>query len=159
MASVMIEIRSNRRTTFAPAAFTHDKALRSLSLFKKSTAFAHTAGYQFYAVYYQGDEISPEDQAVIDALNAFPKDDPVAFYDECMKHVPSEEYTVDRQGNRTGSYWNTTHPLGKGITDFLNPETYCKMNGVATDIYEWEWYSSDMEDDDDFGNVYEMNVH
>lgn len=135
------------------------KRCEAFRFFKISTTYAHTAGYQFYAVYYQGDEISPEDQAVIDALNAFPKDDPVAFYDECMKHVPSEEYTVDRQGNRTGSYWNTTHPLGKGITDFLIPETYCKMNRFETNTYEWERYSSDMEDDDDFGNVYEMNVH
>lgn len=132
------------------------KRCEAIRFLKISTAYAHTAGYQFYAVYYQGDEISPEDQAVIDALNAFPKDDPVAFYDECMKHVPSEEYTVDRQGNRTGSYWNTTHPLGKGITDFLIPETYCKMNRFETNTYEWERYSSDMEDDDDFGNVYEM---
>ena len=129
----------------------HCEAFRFLKI---STAYAHTAGYQFYAVYYQGDEISPEDQAVIDALNAFPKNDPVAFYDECMKHVPSEEYTVDRQGNRTGSYWNTTHALGKGIADFLNPETYCKMNRFETNAYEWERYSSDMEDDDDFGNIY-----
>ena len=93
---------------------------------------------------------------MIDALNAFPKNDPVAFYDECMKHVPDEEYTVDRQGNRTGSYWNTTYPLGKGIADFLNPETYRKMIQFEVDTYEWERYSSDIEDDDDFGNIYDQ---
>lgn len=96
---------------------------------------------------------------VINALNAFPKDDSLAFYDECMKHIPYEVYTVDWQGNRTGSYWATSHPLGKGIADFLNPETYRKMNRFETNTYEWERYSSDMEDDDDFGNIYGVNVY
>ena len=58
------------------------KHCESFHFLKISTAYAHTAKYQFCAVYYPGDEISAEDQAVIDVLNAFPKDDPVAFYDE-----------------------------------------------------------------------------
>lgn len=28
------------------------------------------------------------------------------------------------------------------------------MNRFETNAYEWERYSSDMEDDDDFGNIY-----
>lgn len=133
------------------------KGSASFEFLKLSTQYSHAADYRFTAVYYRGDYISPEDQAVIDALNTFPKDNPLAFYDECMKHVPYEAYTVDRQGNRTGSYWATSHPLGKGIADFLNLETYCKMNRFKTDIYEWERYSSDMEDDDDFGNIYDIS--
>lgn len=127
----------------------------SFEFLKLSTQYAHASDYRFYAVYYPGDYISPEDQAVIDALNAFPKDDPLAFYDECMKHVPGEAYLVDRDGNRTCSRWTTTHLLGKGIADFLNPETYHKMTRFKTNTYEWERYSSDMQDDVDFGNIYE----
>lgn len=130
------------------------KGAESFKFTKISTQYAHTAGYLFNAVYYRGDYVSPEDQAVIDHLNAFPKDDPIAFYDECMKHVPYEAYTVDRQGNRIGSYWATGHYLGKGLEDFLNPETYCEMNRF-TNVYEWERYSSDMDDDIEFGNIYD----
>ena len=121
---------------------------------KISTQYAHTAGYLFDAVYYRGDYISPENQAVIDHLNAFPKDDPLAFYDECMKHVPYERYTVDRSGNRACSYWATGHYLGKGLADFLSPETYREMNRF-TNVYEWERYSSGMDDDIEFGNIYD----
>ena len=38
--------------------------------------------------------MSPEDQAMIDALNAFPKDDPIVFYGECMKHVPAKRISL-----------------------------------------------------------------
>ena len=52
------------------------------SLFENINRLCAYGQYQFCAVYYPGDEISAEDQAVIDVLNAFPKDDPAAFYDE-----------------------------------------------------------------------------
>ena len=130
------------------------KDKEDFNFYKISTQYAHRAEYLFGAVYDSGDVIPPEDQAVIDALNAFPKDDPLAFYDECMKHIPYEAYTVDRAGNRTGSYWAAKYFLGKGIADFLNPETYRKMIRF-TNAYEWERYSSNMEDDNDFGNLYQ----
>ena len=130
------------------------KGAETFEFTKISTQYAHTAGYLFDAVYYRGDYVSPEDQAVIDYLNAFPKDDPLAFYDECMKHIPYERYTVDRAGNRTCAYWATGHYLGKGLADFLNPETYREMNRF-TNVYEWERYSSGMDDDIEFENIYD----
>lgn len=141
----------------------HQRLLRmakhadSFNFLKISTQYAHSSDYEFYAVYYRGDYISPENQAVIDALNAFPKDDPLAFYDECMKHILGESYNVDRDGNRTGSMWTTSHLLGKGIVDFTPPETYHKMTQLKVNTYEWERFTSQMEQDDNFGNIYEKN--
>lgn len=120
---------------------------------KISSAYAHRSAERFMAVYYSGDEISPAEQAVIDELVAFPKDDPLAFYDACMRHVPFEAYAVDRAGNRTDSYWGTGFPLGKGLSDFLNPETWREMNRFD-DVFAWERYSSDMDEENGFGNIY-----
>lgn len=111
------------------------KHANSFNFLKISTQYAHSSDYEFYAIYYRGDYISPENQAVIDALNAFPKDDPLAFYDECMKHILGESYNVDRDGNRTGSMWTTSHLLGKGIVDFTPPETYHKMTQLKVNTY------------------------
>lgn len=133
------------------------KHANSFNFLKISTQYAHSSDYEFYAVYYRGDYISPENQAVIDALNAFPKDDPLAFYDECMKHILGESYNVDRDGNRTGSMWTTSHLLGKGIVDFTTPETYHKMTQLKVNTYEWERFTSQMEQDDNFRNIYEKN--
>lgn len=58
------------------------------AFFKLSTTYAHRADERFMAVYYPGDEITFAEQAVIDELMAFPKDNPLAFYDACMRHVP-----------------------------------------------------------------------
>ena len=102
-------------------------ACTDFAFFKISSAYAHRSAERFMAVYYPGDEISPAEQAVIDELMAFPKDDPLAFYDACMRHVPFEAYAVDREGDRMGSYWGTGFPLGKGLADFLNPITWHEM--------------------------------
>ena len=123
------------------------------AFFKLSTTYAHRAEERFAAVYYPGDEITPAEQAVIDELMAFPKDNPLAFYDACMRHVPFEAYAVDREGTRTGSYWGTGFPLGKGLADFLNPITWREMNRVD-DVFAWERYSSDMDEENGFGNLY-----
>lgn len=123
------------------------------SFFKLSAAYAHRAEERFVAVYYPGDEITPAEQAIIDELMTFPKDDPLAFYDACMRHVPFEAYAVDRAGDRMGSYWGTGFPLGKGLADFLNPETWHAMNCVE-DVFAWERYSSDMGEENGFGNLY-----
>ncbi len=80
-----------------------EKYTNYLIFLKISTKYEHSSDYEFYTVYCRGDYISQGDQAVIDALNAFPKDDPLAFYDECMKHIPGESYNVDRDSNRTSS--------------------------------------------------------
>ena len=44
--------------------------------------------------------------------------------------------------------------MGKGLADFLNPETYREMNRF-TNVYEWERYSSGMDDDIEFENIYD----
>ena len=53
-----------------------------------ATAHAHRAAEHFMAIYYHDDKISPTEQAVIDDLIAFPKEDPLTFYDTYMRHVP-----------------------------------------------------------------------
>ena len=53
-----------------------------------------------------------------------------------------------------GSYWGTGFPLGKGLADFLNPITWREMNRVD-DVFAWERYSSNMDETDGFGNIFE----
>lgn len=57
----------------------------------------------------------------------FPKDDPEAFYDECMKYAIAERYEVDVNGYRHSSCWWWFDNLQKGHSDFTNPEIYAKM--------------------------------
>ncbi len=53
--------------------------------------------------------------------------------------------------------WTTSSPLEKGIVDFATPETYHKMTQLKVNTYECERFTSQMEQDDDFGNIYEKN--
>ena len=67
---------------------------------------------------------SDENIKIINEVNAFPKNDPEAFYWEVAKHTRYEEYTVTKNGMRKNCHMVDGEIFNRGYNDFITPKIY-----------------------------------
>ena len=78
------------------------------------------------------------DHAYYDSIKAnLPKDDPVAYYDYCMRLIWYEKTVYNVKDGTTRTSWEYMDWINKSFDDFLNPKTFEEMIKLDRPIL-WE---------------------